>query len=29
VPAVYPLDPEGASALVPIVRAYIESERRP
>jgi uncharacterized NAD-dependent epimerase/dehydratase family protein len=28
VPAFYPLDPGDAAALVPIVRAYLESERR-
>jgi uncharacterized NAD-dependent epimerase/dehydratase family protein len=28
VPAVYPLEPQGAAALVPIVRAYLESEHR-
>jgi uncharacterized NAD-dependent epimerase/dehydratase family protein len=28
VPALYPLDPGDAAALVPIVRAYLESERR-
>ena len=28
VPALYPLEPAGAAALVPLVRAHLESERR-